>query len=230
MTEQRHSSSPSARVCKRLPMVLMRWFTVWLCATFVGSVLPLQAQVADTANSQNPIVQNDAQMRIGRIGLIDLEGVLRAASGTAKVRELLDEQRLRFQREFSAKETSLQETERRLVSERELLSDEAFAERLSEFEAEVAAIQKEIQYRREAIDAAFQEAQASLRRLALEIVTNVAREKRLDLVLTKESALIFRPGLNISDEVLTRLDERTKNAKFEIRVDDTGADGASQEN
>ena len=33
------------------------------------------------------------EMIVRRIGLIDLEGVLRASKGTAKVRDLLDEQR-----------------------------------------------------------------------------------------------------------------------------------------
>ena len=197
----------------------------WIC--FALLAVPVQAQVGETLSNADAAVAGN-EMVVGRIGLIDLEGVLRAASGTAKVRELLDEQRLRFQREFSAKETSLQETERRLLSERDLLSDEAFAERLSAFEAEVAAIQKEIQYRREAIDAAFQEAQQSLRRLAIEIVTDVAREKRLDLVLNKESALIFRPDLNISEEVLTRLNDRTRDARFEIKVDDTPANSSGE--
>lgn len=197
----------------------------WIC--FAILAVPVQAQVGETLSNADAAVAGN-EMVVGRIGLIDLEGVLRAASGTAKVRELLDEQRLRFQREFSAKETSLQETERRLLSERDLLSDEAFAERLSAFEAEVAAIQKEIQYRREAIDAAFQEAQQSLRRLAIEIVTDVAREKRLDLVLNKESALIFRPDLNISEEVLTRLNDRTRDARFEIKVDDTPANSSGE--
>ena len=91
-------------------------------------------------------------MVIKRIGLIDLEGVLRASKGTAKVRELLDKQRLLFQQEFSEREAALQQTERELTSQRELLSEDVFAEKLSQFEADVATIQKEIQYRREAID------------------------------------------------------------------------------
>jgi len=58
-------------------------------------------------------------------------------------------------------------------------------------------------------------------------VTEVAGEKRLDLVLVKGSALIFRPTLNISDEVLQRLDERTKNARLEVTIDNPKS--ASQE-
>ena len=134
------------------------------------------------------------------------------------MRELLDEQRREFQREFAAREAALQETERRLVAQRDQLDEAEFARQLAEFEAEVTQIQKEIQYRREAIDVAFQDAQSKLRDLAIQIVTELAQEKRLDLVLIRESALIFRPSFNLSDEVLLRLNERTRNATFEVMV------------
>lgn len=179
------------------------------------TISDMTVSMIDTAHAQ----ETNDDMVIRRIGLIDLEGVLRASKGTAKVRELLDKQRLLFQQEFSEREAGLQQRERELTSQRELLSEDAFAEKLAQFEADVATIQKEIQYRREAIDLAFQEAQSKLRRIALEIVTEVAGEKRLDLVLIKDSVLIFRPTLNISDEVLQRLDERTKNARLEVTVD-----------
>ena len=179
------------------------------------TISAMTVSMIDTAHAQ----ETNDDMVIRRIGLIDLEGVLRASKGTAKVRELLDKQRLLFQQEFSEREAGLQQRERELTSQRELLSEDAFAEKLAQFEADVATIQKEIQYRREAIDLAFQEAQSKLRRIALEIVTEVAGEKRLDLVLIKDSVLIFRPTLNISDEVLQRLDERTKNARLEVTVD-----------
>jgi hypothetical protein len=36
--------------------------------------------------------------------------------------------------------------------------------------------------------------------------------------MSQESALIFRPALNISDEVYRRLEKRTENATIEIKV------------
>jgi Skp family chaperone for outer membrane proteins len=146
---------------------------------------------------------------------------LRQSSGTAKVRQLLDEQRLTFQEEFTQREAELQATEKALQADRELLSEDAFNERLKAFEDEVAEVQRQIQYRRQALDRAFQEAQRNLRGLALDIVKQIASERKLDLVLSQESALIFLPTLNISEEVLARLDERTRNARIEIKV---GAD------
>ena len=172
----------------------------------------LQAKAQETGSG-------DTSMVVSRIGLIDLDGVIRSSTGTAKVRELLDKQRVLFQQEFAEREAELQQTERELTSQRGVLADDVFAEKLSQFEADVATVQKEIQYRREAVDIAFQDAQSKLREIALEIVTEVAGERRLDLVLVRDSALIFLPTLNISDEVLRRLDERTKNARLEVTID-----------
>lgn len=50
-------------------------------------------------------------------------------------------------------------------------------------------------------------------------MADIAREQKLDLVLKEDSTMVFRPGLNISEEVLRRLDERTKDARIEIEVD-----------
>ena len=182
--------------------------------------LPAHAQEQAQGQVQSQETgSSDADMLVRRIGLIDLDGVIRSSAGTAKVRELLDKQRVLFQQEFAEREARLRQTERELTAQRGILSEAAFAEKLSQFEADVATIQKEIQYRREAIDVAFQESQAKLRQIALEIVTEVAGERRLDLVLIRDSALIFLPSLNISDEVLRRLDERTKNARLEVTID-----------
>ncbi|CAI8234194.1 MAG: Uncharacterised protein [SAR116 cluster bacterium] len=112
------------------------------------------------------------------------------------------------------------QTERQLQADRNTLSEDEFTQRLTDFEDEVARIQREIQYRREALDLAFQDAQARLRQIAIEIVTEIAREQQLDLVLKEDSAIAFRPGLNISELVLRRLDERTKDARIEIEVED----------
>ena len=222
MTKPKHSNSqsvPVSRIGSIMAILTSRFFIpVFFCGAFLLSILILPSDTASTikmAHAQEAI----DDMVVNRIGLIDLDGVIRASKGTAKVRELLDKQRLLFQQEFSKREAALQQTERELISQRELLSEEVFAEKLSQFEIDVTKTQKEIQYRREAIDVAFQNAQAKLRLIALEIVKEVAGEKRLDLVLVKNSALIFRPTLNISDEVLQRLNERTKNARLEVTID-----------
>ena len=104
------------------------------------------------------------------------------------------------------------------MSKRELLSADEYDKQIKAFQQRVTQLQQDIQRKRQAIDNAYQKAQSDIRSEALSIIAEIAREMKLDLVLNRDSSLIFLPHLNISDEVLTRLNERTKNARIEIEV------------
>ena len=170
------------------------------------------------AQSETEPATSSPSMEVQRIGLADLNGILRAADANVKVRELLDTQRQKFQDEFSLVEAELQQTERDLMSKRELLSADEYDRQIKAFQARVTQLQQDIQRKRQAIDNAYQKAQSDIRAEALSIITEIARDMKLDLVLNRDASLIFLPHLNISDEVLTRLNERTKNARIEIQV------------
>ena len=178
-------------------------------------ILAAPSVLAQTATETTP---SSHSMEVQRIGLADLNGILRAADANVKVRELLDTQRQKFQDEFSLVETELQQTERDLMSKRELLSTEEYEKQIKAFQARVTQLQQDIQKKRQVIDNAYQKAQSDIRAEALSIITEIARDMNLDLVLNRDASLIFLPHLNISNEVLTRLNERTKNARIEIQV------------
>jgi len=223
MTDSSASNSRSEHVSK---MKKQRATLLAVIASFLGLVALSSLALAQETTGTQAVTGTESPsaaslieaMRVDRIGLVDLDGVLRKSTGTQKVRQLLDEQRSEFQKEFSIRETALQETERTLLVDKEFISAEEFNRRLKAFEDEVAEVQRQIQNRRQALDRAFQEAQREIRALALEIVKEIAAERKLDLVMSQESALIFRPALNISDEVYRRLEKRTENATIEIKV------------
>ena len=54
--------------------------------------------------------------------------------------------------------------------------------------------------------------------LAIQEVKKILKKKKIDLILKRDSSVIFLPHLNISDEVLNRLNERTKDARFEVEI------------
>jgi len=155
---------------------------------------------------------------VKRIALVDLDGVIRNANANNRIRELLDGQRAKFQEEFRAVEVDLQQSERDLLSRRDLMAKDEYDKLVSAFQARVAKLQKDIQYKRQAMDNAYQTALSRIRSLAMEEVTKIAGEKKIDLILKRDSSVIFLPHLNISDEVLNRLNVRTKDARFEVEV------------
>jgi len=171
------------------------------------------------------IAQTDAttpaaekSMEVKRIALVDLDGVLRAADANNRVRELLDGQRAKFQEEFRAIEVDLQQSERDLLAKRDLMAKDEYDKLVTAFQARVSSVQKEIQYKRQSIDNAYQKALSDIRKLAIDVITKIASERKIDLILNRDSSVIFLPHLNISDEVLSRLNERTKNARIEVEI------------
>ena len=157
-------------------------------------------------------------MAVKRIALVDLDGVLRTADANNRVRELLDEQRAKFQEEYRTIEVDLQQSERDLLSKRDLMAKDEYDKLVTAFQTRVTQLQKEIQYKRQSIDNAYQKALGDIRSMAIEEITKIAGEQKIDLILKRDSSVIFLPHLNISDAVLTRLNERTKDARIEVEI------------
>jgi Skp family chaperone for outer membrane proteins len=183
-----------------------------LMMTFVGF-----APVSFAQTETTPLAA-EKSMEVKRIALVDLDGILRAADANNRVRELLDGQRAKFQEEFRAIEVNLQQSERDLLAKRELMSKDEYQKLVTAFQARVSSVQKEIQYKRQSIDNAYQKALSDIRKLAIGVITKIASEREIDLILNRDSSVIFLPHLNISDEVLSRLNERTKNARIEVEI------------
>ena len=176
---------------------------------FLLAFMPVQTVMAQEAATQS-------SFDVKRIALVDLNFVLRNAAATNRVRVLLDEKKAEFSNEFQEKEATLLIRERELNLRRDIISEADFNAEVQAFQDDVAAVQREIQFKRNSLDQAFQQAQDNLRALAVGIIEAIANREALDMVMTREVSLLFRPDLNITQEVLSTLDERTQNARIEV--------------
>lgn len=167
---------------------------------------------AQTASSEN----GELNFTITQLAVIDIGDVLRQSEAVAKVRALLDEKRQEIQQQFAAKERDLFDREKELKSQKSILSDDAYRNQVAIFQADVAEVQKQIQATRQSLDNAFREMQDQIRNIVLELVTEFSTENNIDVVLNRQSALIFRNQLDISQTILEKLNERTQNARFEL--------------
>ena len=211
----------------------MRFFRVTLLVRFIPSsyqealllcailLVALSLSIAGLQSAGAQAVSGDssaenADFDIKRVGTIDISAVLRASEATEKVRLLLDGKRSEFKEEFAQKEAELVIKEQELQSKRDVMSQDAYSDEVQKFQNDVAKIQRQIQFRRQSLDNAFQQAQNKIRELALKIVAEIANEQQLDFVLNKDNVLVFRNKLDITQNVLLVLNERTKNARLEL--------------
>ena len=193
-----------------LKQIVLRWTLIVLAKSLlIGFGVSALAHTLDESNG--------AVFSVERVGIIDLSEVLRQSQATINVRDLLDEKRAEFQEQFAAREVELLSREKSLKSKRDIMSKEAYDAEVRLFQDEVAEVQREIQQKRKSLDNAFQKAQDRLRNLAIEIVGDIAKEQKLDLVANRSNVLVFRNQLDLTKLVLARLNERTKDARFEVK-------------
>jgi len=140
--------------------------------------------------------------------VIDYQKILREAAAARSIREQIERRRKAYQEEISKEEQRLHEADKAFAKQRSVLTPEAFAEKRREFEQEVAEVQRLVQERRRALDEASAEALNEVKKALIEVVTSIADERGFNLVLPSSEVLFFSRRIDVTEEVLGKLDAR----------------------
>jgi outer membrane protein len=151
--------------------------------------------------------------------VIDYQRILRDAAAARSIRDQIEARRKSYQDEISKQEQQLHEEDKAFAKQRSLLTPEAFAEKRREFEQRVADVQKLVQERRRALDNASVAALNEVKKALIEVVTSIADERGFNLVLPTSDVLFFARKIDLTDEVLAKLDARLPNVRVPQAVD-----------
>jgi Skp family chaperone for outer membrane proteins len=149
----------------------------------------------------------DAPLPPATAAVIDYQRVMSEAQAARSIRNQVEARHLAYQEQIAAEEQRLLEEDGELARQRSILSPEAFAERRKAFEAEVARVQRFVQERRQQLDDVSAMALSEVREAVIRVVGDLADERGFNLVLPSAGVLLFSPQLDITDDVLARLDE-----------------------
>jgi outer membrane protein len=140
--------------------------------------------------------------------VIDYQRILRDAAAAQSIRKQIEARRQAYQEEISKEEQRLHEADKAFAKQRSVLSTEAFAEKRREFEQDVAEVQRLVQERRRELDSMAAAALNEVKEALIEIVTSIAEERGFNLVLPSSEVLFFARSLDLTEEVLAKLDAR----------------------
>jgi outer membrane protein len=140
--------------------------------------------------------------------VIDYQRILRDAAAAQSIRKQIEARRQAYQEEISKEEQRLHEADKAFAKQRSVLSTEAFAEKRRDFEQDVAEVQRLVQERRRELDSMAAAALNEVKEALIEIVTSIAEERGFNLVLPSSEVLFFARSLDLTEEVLAKLDAR----------------------
>ena len=151
--------------------------------------------------------------------VIDYQRILRDAAAARSIRGQIEVRRKAYQEEISKEEQRLHEADKEFAKQRSLLTAEAFTEKRREFEQEVAEVQRLVQERRRELDNVAAVALNQVKEALIEVVTNIADERGFNLVLPSSEVLFFARRIDLTEEVLAKLDSRLPDVRVPEAAD-----------
>ena len=142
------------------------------------------------------------------IAILDLDQLLRNSQAAKSLRQRIEEHRTTYQTELRKKEQELGAADRELARQRSVLSAEAFAQKRKELEEQAASLQREFVSQQRNLERRFRQGMGQVRTVVIEVSKEIALERDLDIILLKASVVLTVRELDITDEVMKRLNER----------------------
>jgi len=140
--------------------------------------------------------------------IIDIQRILRESMAVHALSKAMQGQRTKAQAELRAKEKNLRAADQELARQRTILSSEVFGQKRKELEQQVAALQREVKQRRREFDRDFSAGMAVVQKELAAVARDIAKERGLDLILSKATVVIVKPEFDLSKEALERLNAK----------------------
>lgn len=169
-------------------------------------ILILSGQEKLSAQDPNAIV----------VAVVDGQFVLRESLASKAIQKQIEFRRNQYQSEISTKEQILREREKELLQQQSVLSAEAFAQYRREFENDVTIVQRIVAERRGELDKAYAKGIKIIQVEVSQILKEISSEMNIDLIMPVSQTLYFDQKLNISSEVLRRLNDRLPDLTLEF--------------
>jgi outer membrane protein len=167
----------------------------------LACALPLMASAA-TPPAVTPVVETGKTILI-----VDVKRILDESKASVNVQKKIEAQRADFQTEIAAKEKLIRQAEQELVSSRGKLDAAAYSEKENQLRAKFREVEQYVQERRRLLEQATTLSMGKVRSVLLGIVTEMARSRNAQAVLIRQQVLWSEASLDITDEVLQRLNK-----------------------
>lgn len=154
------------------------------------------------------------------VAIIDVQRILQESLAAKSVQKQLEAHRAKFQTEIEGEENGLRQAEHDLNKSRDQITADVYTEREQQLRQRFLSVERHVQARRKVLDQAFTDSMNVVRSGLLDIVNTVAHEHGANLVIVKQQALWADKALDVTDEVLGRLNHKLPQVAVKMATED----------
>jgi len=148
--------------------------------------------------------------------IADINQILRDAKSAKGVQSQIDKAMADFSKQVSSSENELQRMRDTLERERSTLSPDAYGAKTRQYQQRFDALDRTVQGRRQALQQSYNTAMTKIENTALQIIAQIAGERKANMVLTRAAVLFAANNLDITAEVTKRLDAQLPTMAVEL--------------
>ena len=154
------------------------------------------------------------------VAIVDVQRILQSSKAAKSVQEQLDAQRSKFQSEIAAEETDLRDAEQKLGKLRETAEAKDYVEQEQSLQQRFLTVERHVQARRKALDQANTDSMNVVRKALIDIVSDIAKQHGVNLVIVKQQVIWNDQATDITDETLMRLDKALPNVPVRVMAEE----------
>ena len=162
--------------------------------------------------------QASSELEPVSLAVVDFRGVLAKSEAARNIRSAVDEKRQKLRKYFLEVENSLRDEQKNLSKKRSIVTAEAFEKRARKLKEKAQSAQKLAQTSNQKLKKSFDEAMDKVQKELLRIVAEVAEESGVGVVLFRSAIVLAVKKLDISKEVLKRLDKKLPDVKVRFET------------
>lgn len=142
-----------------------------------------------------------------KVAVVDYQKVLQQAKAAKNAQEQIKKKRDTYQNEIAKQEEQIRKDDADLAKQRSLLSQDAFESKQSEFKSKFMKFQSDVQKKRASMDDALTKALSEINVATVKVIGELSKERGFNIVLPTSQILYSEPSMDVTDEVLKRLDK-----------------------
>ncbi len=152
-----------------------------------------------------------------KIAVVDVESILSESSAAKSIKMQVDKKREGFLETVKKEEDKLRLEQKAIEQKRDSLSKEELMKKAQEFEKGRLDARKSIQERKADLDKAYSRSMNMLTKVIFEVCQEIADEREIDLVITRQNIIVGNMSLDITKDVLDLMNKKLPNVVLEVK-------------
>jgi outer membrane protein len=142
------------------------------------------------------------------IMVVDVQALLQNSKSAKMVRQQIEQKRAEYAKEISHQEETLRQERDALQRQQSSLSADALNQKGREFQQKVNDLDRNVQGKRQSLERSNAEALEKIQEVMLKIITDIAKDRKANMVFQRSELVLFDQNFDVTDEVLQKLDEQ----------------------